>query len=102
MNLYWAHWGSGSQETKNYCESINKVHAGVWNRVPGAFSFAWEAQAAIILLSWYESYMRRTVGAKKQYPVSIEEGMARVGRTSDSSLQVGTDEWLHLVRQQLS
>ena len=37
----------------------------MWKRVPGAFSFAWEAQAAIILLSWYESFIRRTVGAKQ-------------------------------------
>lgn len=64
FNLHWVKNGSSSDETKAHVETINKTHAAVWKRVPGAFSFAWEAQAAIILLSWYESFIRRTVGAK--------------------------------------
>ena len=79
MNLHWVHWGSGSQETKDYIEQINKIHAGVWSRVPGAFSFAWEAQAAIILLSWYEGYIRRTVGAKNDIPSQLKKAWPEWG-----------------------
>jgi hypothetical protein len=79
MNLHWVHWGSGSPETKDYIEKINKVHAGVWSKVPGAFSFAWEAQAAIILLSWYESYIRRTVGAKNDIPLQQKKAWPEWG-----------------------
>jgi hypothetical protein len=65
-NLHWIHWGSGSPETQQYIEKINKTHAAIWKNVPGAFSHPWEAQMAVILLSWYEQYMRKEVGAKNE------------------------------------
>jgi hypothetical protein len=60
-------------------EQINKVHSGVWKRVPGTFSFAWEAQSAIILLSWYESYIRRTVGAKQNLHPNLKRAWPEWG-----------------------
>jgi hypothetical protein len=78
-NLHWVRWGSGSEETKRYIEQINKIHAGIWSKTPGAFSFPWEAQAAIILLSWYESYMRRLVGANRDIHPHLKEAWPEWG-----------------------
>ncbi|KAK5047675.1 hypothetical protein LTR84_006340 [Exophiala bonariae] len=72
FNLHWVHWGSGSAETREYCEKINRTHAQVWKSVPGAFAHPWEAQAAIILLSWYEQFMRRTVGASNDMHPQVQ------------------------------
>lgn len=72
-------YGSSAEETKAYIDQINKIHAGVWRRVPGAFSFAWDAQSAIILLSWYESYIRREVGAKQSVPSVVKRAWPEWG-----------------------
>ena len=79
MNLHWIANGSGSDETKRYVDQINKMHAGIWSRVPGAFSFAWEAQSAIILLSWYETFIRKTVGAKEEIHPNLKRAWPEWG-----------------------
>jgi hypothetical protein len=40
MNFHWIYRGSGSEDTKNSVNQINKLHALVWKRAPGTFSQA--------------------------------------------------------------
>ncbi|PSN67243.1 hypothetical protein BS50DRAFT_588230 [Corynespora cassiicola Philippines] len=86
FNLQWVYWGSGAKQTREYAEKINKIHAGVWKRAPGTFHFAWEAQAAIILLSWYENYIRTVVGAKKQIHPQLKKAWPEWGERLTSRL----------------
>jgi hypothetical protein len=65
MNFRWIYYGSGSEMTKSYVDKINNLHASVWKKAPGTFSLAWDAQSAIILLSCYESLLRKMFGAKR-------------------------------------
>lgn len=87
FNLRWVFHGAGSPETKKYCEQINKVHTGIWNRVPGAFSFPWEAQNAIILLSYYETLMRRIVGADNEIHPKLKEAWPAWGERLTAHLK---------------
>ncbi|KAJ9145431.1 Eukaryotic translation initiation factor 3 subunit M [Pleurostoma richardsiae] len=65
-NLHWAYHGSTDPETVKYVGQINKIHAGVWKRSPGTISAPWEAQMAIIALSYFETWVRKVAGAKRQ------------------------------------
>ncbi|CAK1365197.1 unnamed protein product [Cercospora beticola] len=68
FNLHWVKNGSSSNETKAYVETINKTHAAVWKRVPGAFSFAWEAQAAIVVKDAWPAWGERLTGHFRSEP----------------------------------
>ncbi|KAF4334744.1 reductase [Fusarium beomiforme] len=64
MNLHWMFYGSSAPETIKYINQVNKIHSAIWKRFPGTYSFPWEAQMAIIGLSYFETWVRKTVGAR--------------------------------------
>ncbi|KAM0433332.1 hypothetical protein ACHAPT_004208 [Fusarium lateritium] len=66
--LDWMWWGSGSEETQRDIESINKIHVPIWNKVPGSYSAPWEGQMSIIGSAYFETYLRKLVGARNQEP----------------------------------
>jgi len=61
--LRWADAGANAPETVRGIQQVNKMHKAAWSRAPGAGHFAWEAQMAIIVLSYFEDFVRKTVGA---------------------------------------
>lgn len=72
--LDWARYGANAPETVASIEKVNKLHAAAWAKVPGAGHFAWEAQMAIVCLSYFEVFVRKTVGASvKPVPKQILE-----------------------------
>ncbi|KAI6777426.1 hypothetical protein HG530_001371 [Fusarium avenaceum] len=66
--LDWMWFGSGSEETKNSIEVVNKLHAGVWRNLPGTFSAPWEGQMSVIGSAYFETYLRKLCGARNQEP----------------------------------
>ncbi|KAL0937267.1 uncharacterized protein CTRU02_206998 [Colletotrichum truncatum] len=66
--LDWMWYGSGSDITQKRLASVNKIHASVWKQVPGAYSHPWEAEMAIIGAAYFETYLRKLVGARRTEP----------------------------------
>ncbi|KAF4960420.1 hypothetical protein FSARC_10480 [Fusarium sarcochroum] len=66
--LDWMWYGSGSQETKDSIEAVNKLHAGLWRRLPGTFSTPWEGQMSVIGSAYFETFLRKLAGARNQEP----------------------------------
>ncbi|KAJ3539274.1 hypothetical protein NM208_g5552 [Fusarium decemcellulare] len=66
--LDWMWYGSGSEETKQDIERINKLHASIWKNVPGSYSHPWEGQMSVIGSAYFETYLRRLSGARNQDP----------------------------------
>lgn len=79
FNFHWVYHGSGSEKTKEYVEKINQMHAIVWKRTPGAFTQAWDAQSAIILLSSYESLLRKMFGTKNDIHPQLKKAWPEWG-----------------------
>lgn len=61
--LKWAKAGANAPETIRGIQQVNQMHKAAWARAPGSGHFAWEAQMAIIVLSYFEDFVRKTVGA---------------------------------------
>lgn len=61
--LDWAHHGANAPETVKTIEQVNRIHKHAWAKAPGSGHFAWEAQMAIVVLSYFEVFVRKTVGA---------------------------------------
>ncbi|KAI8722925.1 hypothetical protein NCS52_00438000 [Fusarium sp. LHS14.1] len=66
--LDWMWYGSDSDETIEDIESVNKLHAGLWRNVPGTFSSPWEGMMSVIGSAYFETYLRKLVGAWNQEP----------------------------------
>ncbi|KAM6506718.1 hypothetical protein FSOLCH5_013693 [Fusarium solani] len=66
--LDWAWWGSASEQTQSDIESINKIHVPIWNKIPGTYSAPWEGQMSLIGSAYFETYLRKLVGARNQEP----------------------------------
>ncbi|EGU86228.1 hypothetical protein FOXB_03250 [Fusarium oxysporum f. sp. conglutinans Fo5176] len=66
--LDWMWYGSGSEETKQDIERVNKIHSAIWKNVPGSYSHPWEGQMSVIGSAYFETYLRRLVGARRQEP----------------------------------
>jgi hypothetical protein len=61
--LVWANAGANDPRTIETIDRVNKLHKAAWAKAPGSGHFAWEAQMAIIVLSYFEDFVRKTVGA---------------------------------------
>ncbi|KAF4849798.1 hypothetical protein CGCSCA4_v004233 [Colletotrichum siamense] len=66
--LDWMWYGSGSDVSRKRLESVNRIHASVWKNVPGAYSHPWEGEMAIIGAAYFETYLRKLVGARRMEP----------------------------------
>ncbi|KAF4420056.1 hypothetical protein CFRS1_v014891 [Colletotrichum fructicola] len=66
--LDWMWYGSGSDVSRKRLESVNRIHASVWKNVPGAYSHPWEGEMAIIGAAYFETYLRKLVGARRTEP----------------------------------
>lgn len=77
--LSWAYYGSDAPETAAHVESINKIHASIWKRLPGSFSTLWEGQMAVVGASFFEAWMRRVVGARKGIHPKVQAAWPKWG-----------------------
>lgn len=72
----WAWHGSGAPETAARIEQVNRIHAGIWKRVPGAYSAPFEGQMAIIGAAYFETLVRRSVGARNEVDPKVKAAWA--------------------------
>lgn len=72
----WAWHGSGAPETAARIEQVNRIHAGIWKRVPGAYSAPFEGQMAIIGAAYFETLVRRSVGARNDVDPKVKAAWA--------------------------
>lgn len=66
--LDWFFYRSTSPETRESIARINRIHARIWGWKIGTFASSWEGQMTIIGQSYFDTWVRRVVGARNQKP----------------------------------